>query len=105
MSSSNAANSYTSGLKGASRNQLDDDHVPGRRGVSRSLKVVGGKIVTKNVPALTALNERLRDDYIEEIGHGVARWKRVIDNAGHSFRLTCRIRASIARSAISQDIL
>jgi len=40
------------------------------------------------VPALTALNERLRDDYIEEIADGVARWQRVIDNAGIPFRLT-----------------
>ena len=51
-------------------------------------EVVGGKIVTKNVPALTALNERLRDDYIEEIADGVARWQRVIDNAGVAFKLT-----------------
>jgi len=51
-------------------------------------EVVGDKILKKNVPALTALNERLRDDYIEEIADGVGRWQRVIDNAGIPFRLT-----------------
>src|SRR5207253_11193153 len=51
-------------------------------------EVVGGKIVTKTVPALTALNERLRDDYIDEIADGVRRWQRVIDQAGIPFRLT-----------------
>ena len=38
------------------------------------------------MPALTALNERLRDDYIEEIADGVSRWQRVIDNAGVNFK-------------------
>ena len=51
-------------------------------------EVVGGKIITKQVPALTALNERLRDDYIEEIQAGVSRWNRVIDEAAIPFRLT-----------------
>jgi benzoyl-CoA 2,3-epoxidase subunit B len=37
---------------------------------------------------LTALNERLRDDYIREIESGVSRWQRVIDKAGIPFRLT-----------------
>ena len=51
-------------------------------------EVIGDKIVRKDVPALTALNERLRDDYIEEIADGVARWQRVIDEAGIPFKLT-----------------
>src|SRR5262249_56330623 len=51
-------------------------------------EVVEGKVVTKEVPALTALNERLRDDYIDEIADGVSRWQRVIDQAGIFFRLT-----------------
>lgn len=86
--SSNAANYFTSGLKGRFREtKLDDDHVLSEAEYPVS-EVVGGKIKTKNVPALTALNERLRDDYIEEIADGVARWQRVIDNAGVPFKLT-----------------
>jgi len=86
--SSNAANYYTSGLKGRFREtKLDDDHVLADAEYPVS-EVVGGKIVAKNVPALTALNERLRDDYIDEIADGVGRWQRVIDNAGIPFRLT-----------------
>src|SRR5437762_7089318 len=86
--SSNAANYYTSGLKGRFREtKLDDDHVLTEAEYPVS-EVVGGKIITKSVPALTALNERLRDDYIDEIADGVGRWQRVIDNAGMPFRLT-----------------
>jgi benzoyl-CoA 2,3-dioxygenase component B len=85
--SSNAANYFTNGLKGRFREtKLEDDHV-----LSDAeylvYEVIGDKIVKKNVPALTALNERLRDDYIEEIADGVARWQRVIDEAGIPFKL------------------
>jgi benzoyl-CoA 2,3-dioxygenase component B len=51
-------------------------------------EVVDNKIVAKPVPALTALNERLRDDYIGEIEDGVARWQKVIDTVGIPFHLT-----------------
>jgi benzoyl-CoA 2,3-dioxygenase component B len=86
--SSNAANYFTSGLKGRFREtKLEDDHVLSDAHYPVS-EVIGDKIVTKNVPALTALNERLRDDYIEEIQDGVDRWQRVIDQAGIPFRLT-----------------
>src|SRR5579864_6110390 len=86
--SSNAANYYTSGLKGRFREtKLEDDHILSEAEYP-VYEVIGDKIVKKNVPALTALNERLRDDYIEEIADGVARWQRVIDEAGIPFKLT-----------------
>ena len=86
--SSNAANYFTNGLKGRFREtKLDDDHHLSEAQYPVS-EVVGDKIVTKQVPALTALNERLRDDYIGEIADGVARWQKVIDNAGIHFPLT-----------------
>ena len=85
--SSNAANYFTNGLKGRFREtKLEDDHVLSEAEYP-VYEVIGDKIVKKNVPALTALNERLRDDYIEEIADGVARWQRVIDEAGIPFRL------------------
>jgi benzoyl-CoA 2,3-dioxygenase component B len=86
--SSNAANYFTSGLKGRFREtKLEDDHVLSDASYPVS-EVLGDKIATREVPALTALNERLRDDYIDEIRDGVSRWQRVIDQAGIAFRLT-----------------
>jgi len=86
--SSNAANYYTSGLKGRfEETKINDDHLLSEATYPVS-EVVGGKIVVKQVSALTALNERLRDDYIREIESGVSRWQRVIDKAGIPFRLT-----------------
>jgi benzoyl-CoA 2,3-epoxidase subunit B len=50
-------------------------------------EVINGKLVAKNVAAFTALNERLRDDYIREVQGGVDRWNRNMEKAGLSFRL------------------
>jgi benzoyl-CoA 2,3-dioxygenase component B len=85
--SSNAANYYASGLKGRfEETKINDDHLLSDATYPVS-EVIGGKIVVKQVSALTALNERLREDYIREIESGVSRWQRVIDKAGIPFRL------------------
>jgi benzoyl-CoA 2,3-dioxygenase component B len=36
---------------------------------------------------LNALNEKLRDDYIEDANAGIARWNKIIDKHGISARL------------------
>jgi benzoyl-CoA 2,3-dioxygenase component B len=40
------------------------------------------------VPALTAINMRLRDDYIRDAAGGVGRWNKAIQKAGIDFELT-----------------
>jgi benzoyl-CoA 2,3-dioxygenase component B len=85
--SSNAATFYTTGLKGRlDETRIDDDHrlkdasypVPA---------VVDGKLAQNEAPALNALNEKLRDDYIQDTLAGVARWNRVLQKNGVDFRL------------------
>jgi benzoyl-CoA 2,3-epoxidase subunit B len=86
--SSNAANFFTGGLKGRYRETaLEDDHVLTETtyGVP---EVVNGQVVDREVPALSALNARLRDDYVGEVQAGVDRWNRHIEHAGLPFRLT-----------------
>ena len=85
--STNAANAYNAGLKGRfHESRLDDDH----RLLDATypvLKVVGGKIKLVDEPALTALNMRLRDDYVADLEMGMARWNRVIERHDIEFRL------------------
>jgi benzoyl-CoA 2,3-dioxygenase component B len=86
--SSNAANYYTTGLKGRfEETKLKDDHK-----LSNDLypvqEVEGDRIVTRMEPALTALNTRLRDDYIREIQAGLDRWNRIPDQLGIPFHFT-----------------
>jgi len=84
--SSNAASFFTEGLKGRfDETKIGDDHqlesaeyeVP---------DVAADRIVSKHVPALTALNERLRDDWIADVQKGIDRWNRIPEKAGIPFR-------------------
>jgi len=84
--SSNAASFYTEGLKGRfDETNINDDH----RLESAEYAVpdiAADKVLTKRVPALTALNERLRDDWIVDVQKGIDRWNRIPDKAGVPFR-------------------
>jgi benzoyl-CoA 2,3-dioxygenase component B len=85
--STNAATYYTSGLKGRFKEtDRDDDH---QLNVStyRVLRPVNGIIIQTEQPALNALNETLRDSYIADCERALARWKKIIREAGLAFEL------------------
>jgi len=86
--STNAANAFNAGLKGRyQEDQIEDDH----RLVGATypvLRLKDGRIVTEDVPALSALNMRLRDDYVADAASAVERWwNRIIARAGFDYRL------------------
>jgi benzoyl-CoA 2,3-dioxygenase component B len=85
--STNAANSYHAGLKGRFREErIKDDHKL-ESGTYPVLRFVDGKIARHEVPALSALNMRLRDDYVADCEIGIGRWNKVIGEAGIAFRI------------------
>ena len=91
--STNAATYYTMGLKGRfQETRIDDDHrlVEALYPVS---EVKGGAIIVAEAPALTAVNERLRDDYSVDCQRGVDKWNRVIRDAGIDFEFKIPHRA------------
>jgi benzoyl-CoA 2,3-dioxygenase component B len=84
--SSNAATFYSTGLKGRfDETKIDDDHLLNDASYP-VLEVRDGRLVTAKAPALNALNEKLRDDYIRDAAAGVERWNRVIEKTGIPFR-------------------
>ncbi len=86
--STNAANFYTAGLKGRfMETKIDDDHILANA-TYPVLKFVDGRIRMIEEPALTALNMRLRDDYVKDCQGGVNRWNKVIEKHGVNFQLT-----------------
>ncbi len=86
--STNAANAFNAGIKGRYReDKLTDDHQL-LSSTYPVLRLRDGAIVKEDVPALSALNMRLRDDYVEDTEAGIARWNRVLERAGIAFRLT-----------------
>jgi benzoyl-CoA 2,3-dioxygenase component B len=85
--STNAANYYTQGVKGRFlETRIEDDHL--LTDAAYEIETVeDGRIVKKTVPALAALNERLRQDYIDDCARGVLRWNKMIEKAGVNFEM------------------
>ena len=86
--STNAATYFSSGLKGRYlESRLDADHR-----LTDSLwpvhLVQDGRIVLEAWPALTAVNARLRDDYVKDSQRGIDRWNGVLESHGVDFRFT-----------------
>jgi benzoyl-CoA 2,3-dioxygenase component B len=84
--SSNAASYFASGLKGRAKEAQYEDHVAltGTYGVE---KPEGGTLVHEEVPLRNAMNEILRDEYVEDCQRGVDKWNRAIKEHGIDFQL------------------
>jgi len=83
--STNAANAFNSGVKARYMehrlkdvHQLKDDTYPVRT-------LENGAIVENELPALTAINMRLRDDYVRDASGGLGRWNKALKKAGIEF--------------------
>jgi len=81
--SSNAAASFANGLKGRPDESQYEDHV--LRSAHFQLETPEGK---QDVPMLNALNEVMRESYLKDCEIGLKRWNRLIERAGHAFRLS-----------------
>lgn len=85
--SSNAAAYYTGGLKGRWQElRRQDDHVL-KDAIYPVRTVRDGRIVEEEVPALTALNLDLRDEYVADCQNGVDLWNRAFERVGLPDRL------------------
>jgi benzoyl-CoA 2,3-dioxygenase component B len=85
--STNAANAFNAGIKGRyMEHRLEDDHRL-QADTYKVANVVGGAIVEEEVPALTAINMRLRDDYVRDASGGLRRWNKQIERLGIDFAL------------------
>ena len=85
--STNAANAFNSGIKGRfMEHRIDDDHRLNDATYPVARYTDEG-ILLEDVPALTAINMRLRDDYTRDASGGIGRWNKVISKAGIDFKL------------------
>jgi benzoyl-CoA 2,3-dioxygenase component B len=86
--SSNGAESFSAGLKGRfNETGLTDDHQL-ENATYPVMRVVDGKLVTEDVPALRSINSRLLDDYIADCQGGIDRWNKAIEKSGVAFQFT-----------------
>jgi benzoyl-CoA 2,3-dioxygenase component B len=84
--SSNAASYFASGIKGRPDEARFADHLGAGR-LKLELPDGKGVVISEDVPMRTAMNEVTRSLYIKDCDIGVQRWNRLIQTAGHGFRL------------------
>ncbi len=85
--SSNAADYFAAGLKGRYREQQKyKEHLA--LGDAYEMDVIeSGKLARKSVPLRNAMNEVLRDEYVDDCERAVRKWNRTIEEQGVSYRL------------------
>ena len=87
--SSNAAAYFANGIKGRpDEQQRYTDHDV--REATFALEVPDGRGGTRieTIPYRNAMNEVVRNAYAEDCMKGLARWNRILENAGHADRFT-----------------
>jgi benzoyl-CoA 2,3-dioxygenase component B len=91
--SSNAADFFAAGVKGRYKEDKYDEH-KALDAQYRMTVIEDGKLCDKDVPLRTAMNEVLRDSYVEDCQRAVDKWNRTLERAGvaaeHRFRLPNR---------------
>ena len=84
--SSNAANFFAAGLKGRAKEERYEDHVA--LDTFYDMEVArDGKLTREQIPLRNAMNEVLRDEYVEDCQRGVDKWNRTIAAHGIPFEL------------------
>jgi benzoyl-CoA 2,3-dioxygenase component B len=84
--SSNAAQYFATGVKGRAKEDQYEDHTCLTTAYGMDVPK-DGKIVHEDVPMRNAMNEVLRDAYVEDCERGVAKWNRTIAAHGIAFEL------------------
>jgi benzoyl-CoA 2,3-dioxygenase component B len=102
--STNGATYFTTSLKGRyHETRIADDHHLSSATWPVSVPQ-GSTIVREEQPALLAINERLRDDYIADCQRGLNRWNKEIEKHGVDTVLTLPHRAFHRRIGVFADV-
>jgi len=102
--STNAANYYSMGLKGRfQETRIKDDHLLTDASYPVP-EIRSGALAMTDASALTAVNERLRDDYVADCQRGVDKWNRIIERAGVDFQLKLPSRGFHRRIGVFADV-
>jgi benzoyl-CoA 2,3-dioxygenase component B len=90
--SSNAADFFAAGIKGRYKEEQHTDH-KALAGSYKMERAEAGRIISEDVPLRTAMNEVLRDCYVDDCQRAVDKWNRTLekhDITGFRFALPSR---------------
>lgn len=79
--SSNAADYFATGLKGRHGEKKYEDHLS-LEGIYQIPVIENGRITMQEVPTRNAMNEILRDEYVDDCERACRRWNKIVEDAG-----------------------
>jgi len=86
--SSNAAAYFAQGIKGRPDEKKYPDHILRDAAFELAVPDGSGGVRAESVPLRNAMNEVVRNSYVEDCMRGLTRWNKLIEAAGHAFRFT-----------------
>jgi len=101
--SSNAAEYFAAGLKGRANEKKHEDH-RALEGHYDMLVPEAGRLVSRQVPLRNAMNEVLRDAYVEDNQRGVDMWNKTLAEHGIPERLFLPHRGFNRRIGLYADL-
>lgn len=101
--SSNAASFFAGGLKGRYKEPSYPEHTALHESYSMPV-VKDGVVTSEEVPLRNAMNEVLRDSYVEDCQRGVDRWNKHPEAAGVSFRFRLPSKRFYRHIGLYQDM-
>ena len=102
--STNAANAFNAGIKGRFREvDIDDDHQL-HNDTYPVMTLEEDRFVMEDMPAITAINARLLDDYIADCQALLDAWNRLIRSHHVEFELSLPHRAFNRRQGMFRDL-
>lgn len=87
--STNAANFFAAGLKGRAKEESYEDHLALEEIYEMDL-FEDDRLVRKEIPLRSAMNEVLRDAYVEDCQRALNRWNRQLEDFDFRFTLPSR---------------
>src|SRR6185503_4470207 len=85
--SSNSADFFAAGLKGRYKEKEQYTDHSAANDQFTMMVIEEGQLKPREVPLRNALNEVLRTEYVKDCEKGLARWNKVLNDAGMSERL------------------
>jgi benzoyl-CoA 2,3-dioxygenase component B len=86
--SSNAADFFAAGLKGRFDEERRFEEHTALNQTKTLLMPRNGQLVAEEIELRNAMNEVLREDYIEDCRNAIRRWSKVVQNEGVDFEVT-----------------
>jgi benzoyl-CoA 2,3-dioxygenase component B len=86
--SSNAASYFANGIKGRPDEKRYADHIAAGTTFDLEIPAAADGVRIETIPMRNAMNEVVRNSYVDDCMRGLTHWNRILEAAGHAYRFS-----------------